>query len=295
SAFAYFSSAEKKKLQKKYMQMESEFKDSLYVLASRMGENKPVEEALKHTKEFLPNYIVSKELFEKILNNINVIGMNLDAALFDKSVGALKDNPSNMINTSMRLLSDSVKLGVKQASRTLMNLSMQLRNSEKVTKLLTQLTSEITSTMYTMTVFIAPIVLGITTSLQRVVMVTLSNISSSTPSGLGNVNNLQIPGGTGFGDVSSLVNSIQGLGSTTQGLAINKAVLANLATPAEFLVIVAIYVIELVILMSFFTKKIEEDNDLNVLLAIAQALPVAVIIFIVSLMAANMMVGGFFS
>jgi len=56
--FIYFNfrNIYKRKLQEETMEMESEFKDSLYVIASRMGENKPVEEALRHAQNFLPDY-----------------------------------------------------------------------------------------------------------------------------------------------------------------------------------------------------------------------------------------------
>ncbi len=299
SFFLYFSNIYKRKVQQDYMQIESEFKESLYVLASRLGENKPIEEALRHTKEFLPNLKISEALFGKILYNVSVNNLTLRGALFDPQVGALKGNPSSMIRTSMKLLVDSVELSVEQASSTLINLSMQLRNSEKVSKLLTVLVSEISSTMYTMTIFIAPIVLGITTSLQKVVMVTLAQISSAPGGGTGITDALtdldtSALSSVGAGGVGSAISSIKSLGSSVSGVGVDPTVLRSLADPTQFLVIVAIYVIELVIIMSFFTSMMEEDNKLKFRIGLAKALPVAVIIFIASLYFANTVVGGFF-
>ena len=57
----------KEKLQIKYSKMEDEFKDALYVVASRLGENKPIEIAMANTQEFLPKSIVAKDLLEKLL------------------------------------------------------------------------------------------------------------------------------------------------------------------------------------------------------------------------------------
>ena len=277
----YYSNIYKRKIQQRIMDMESEFKDSLYIIASRMGENKPVEEAFKHAKEFLPNYKISQEVFGRIVDNINLLGMPLEGAIFDANYGALKDNPSAIIRSSMRLLVDSVGLGVNVAARTMMSLSMQLQNSEKVTKMLSLLVKDITTMMRTMSVYIAPVVLGITTSLQKVVILTLSAIAVETPvlpSG-------PIGAGAGFG-------GFEGFTAKGLGLAMSPDAFAQMANPAQFVFIVALYVIELVFIMSYFTTRIEEDNPVLAKINLAKALPVAMIIFVISVIGANLVVGG---
>ena len=62
-------------------------------------------------------------------------------------------------------------------------------------------------------------------------------------------------------------------------------------TVERIILIVALYVIELVIIMTYFTTKIEEDNDLLVKLNIARYTPIAVIMFVVSILAAKAFVG----
>ncbi len=277
----YYSNIYKRRIQQRIMDMESEFKDSLYIIASRMGENKPVEEAFKHAKEFLPNYKISQEVFGRIVDNINLLGMPLDGAIFDPNYGALKDNPSAIIRSSMRLLVDSVGLGVNVAARTMMSLSMQLQNSEKVTKMLSLLVKDITTMMRTMSVYIAPVVLGITTSLQKVVILTLSAIAVESPAiPSGPLPN--IPGLSGFSGFTS-----EGL-----GLAMKPEAFAQMANPAQFVFIVALYVIELVFIMSYFTTRIEEDNPILAKINLAKALPISMIVFVVSVIGANMVVGG---
>ena len=283
AAKLYFSSIYKRKVQLEAMQMESEFKDSLYIIASRMGENKPIEDALRHAKEFLPNMVISERLFGRTVDNITVLGMPLEAAIFDPVYGSLKDNPSNIIRSSMQLVVDSVELGVNVAARTLMSLSLQLTNSEKVSKMLSVLVSDISSMMKTMAVFIAPIVLGITTSLQKVVMLTLGSIVASDLSNsvlLGEGASAEIPG---LGSFTSFSNAF----------AINKDVFATMVNPSQFILIVALYVFEIVIIMVYFTTRIEEDNDVLVKLNIAKALPIAAIVFVASVILSNSIVGGF--
>lgn len=282
AAFAELTLREKRKVQQKFIQMESEFKDSLYVLASRLGENKPIEDALRHTQTFLPNNLVSQEIFRKTVDNINVLGMPLESALFDPAYGSLKSNPSSIITSSMKIAIDSVKLGVNVAARTLISLSRQIGNSERVAKMLTVLIKDITGTMQTVSVYIAPIVLGITVALQRIVIVTLVSINSS------NQGNAPDPNlGAGIPGVGSF-------GSTDISSFIKPDVIAAIATPGEFLLIVAIYVIELVLIMNYFVTLIEENNVLVAKMKAARSLPIAVILFVATVIVSTALISGNF-
>ena len=170
----------RRKAQEKIMQMETEFKDALYIIASRLGENKPLEDAIKHAREFLPNYVISDRIFSRILDNIHLLGMPIDSAVFDTRFGALVNIPSDTIRVGMKLVVDSVKLGVNVAARTLVSLSLQMDNQEKVAKMLKVLVTDLTQMMRTMAIIITPLVLGITTALYSVVMQTLMKVSFSS-------------------------------------------------------------------------------------------------------------------
>ena len=280
--YLHYTSIYKRKIQLEIMEMESEFKESLYVIASRMGENKPVEDALKHARDFLPDLIISKRIFARTVENIEIMGMPLEAAVFDESYGSLRNIPSNMIYSSMKIMIDSVNLGVSVASRSLMSLSLQLNNSERVSKMLKTLVSDITQMMKTMAVYIAPVVLGITTSLQKVVMLTLASITSAgVLDQLGELS--EMPGSTNLG----------GLNPDSIGFGVTTEVFQTMVQPWQFILIVALYVAQLVVILTFFTTRIEEDNTLLARLNIAKALPIAMFIFIMSVLASNLMVSGF--
>ena len=254
--YMYYNNIYKRKAQLEVISMESEFRDSLYILASRMGENKPVEQAIKDTKEFLPNYKISQRVFAKILDNIALLAMPLAEAVFDKNYGALKNIPSTTIQVSMKLLVDSVQLGVNVAATTMIALSIQLGNTQKVAQNLKVLISDITGMMKTMSLFVAPVVLGITTSLQKIVIIPLSSIAVSNISQqsgtLSNLANADVLGGVNLESFSSLAS----------GNFINPNAISQIASPAQFIVIVAIYVVELSIIMTFFTTKIGEEKNL---------------------------------
>ena len=72
---------------------------------------------------------------------------------------------------------------------------------------------------------------------------------------------------------------------------ISPSAIANIATPTQFILIVALYIIELVVIMTYFTTKIEEDNELLFRLNVAQFLPVAIVMFVISMIASNVLVG----
>lgn len=277
--YYYYNNIYKRRIQLDVIRIEGEFKEALYILASRMGENKPVEDAMKHVRDFLPNYKVSTEVFGRTVHNIEILGMPLNEALFDQSFGSLKDNPSSVIKSAMRLVVDSVQLGVDVASRTIVSLSLQLTNQEKVSQTLKVLVSDVTQMMRLMSTFVAPAILGVTVSLQKVVMLTLASVVSAAPD---------------LTDIGELPASAGGFGNLTKAFTISPETMQALVTPTMFLVIVAVYVIEIVIILMYFTSKIEEDNDVAARVTIAKSLPIAIIIFLAGAILSSMVVGSVF-
>ncbi len=273
--YIYYSSIYKRRAQLEVMRVESEFKEALYFLASRMGENKPVEDAMKHVRDFLPTYKVSRVVFGKTVHNIEVLGMPLESAVFDSTYGSLKNLPSPTIWSGMKLVVDSVRLGVGVAARTIASLSRQLTNQEKVTRLLKTMVSEVTQMMRMMSTFIAPAILGVTTALQRIVMLTLANTVTTSE------------------QVASSAADTGMLGGL-QSLSINAQAFQLLANPTQFMVIVAVYVIEIVIILMYFSAKVEEDNDLGARVEISKALPIAILVFLAATIGAGMVVGNFY-
>jgi hypothetical protein len=271
----YYKNIYKRKAQEQIIQMEDEFKESMYMIASRMGENKPVESALKQARDFLPNLLVSKRIFGKTVENIELMGLPLETAVFDPVYGAMKGIPSKLLGTAMRLLVDSVSLGVEVASRTLMSLSLQMENMDKVNKSLQEMVSDVTTTMQTMALFIAPMVLGITTALQKVVIMTLASVVTSPEASMDDIGNAASNLGGGQFSMQSLFK-------------VNFDTFRTFATPLEYMLIVGIYVALIVVILTYFTSKIKEDNDLVFKLNLAKGLPVAIAVYLITTIAANL-------
>ena len=255
SLYLYGISASKRKVQEDIMSMETEFQDSVYVLASRLGENRPIEEAVAYTADFLTTEKIAG-VYRKTSDNITNLGMTIEMALFDPIYGALKDVPSDLIRGSMRIVIDSINLGVQQGARALISLSMQLRDSQKIKEKIASLLEEITSMMKSIAFLIAPLVLGITVALQKIIINALKSVTiTSTPSTAVGVN---LP--------------VVGLGDPTM--------LQTIPSPQVFLLIIALYVIEITLILIYFTSKIEEgENELAVKINIAKSLPIAIVLF----------------
>jgi len=278
--FLYYPCKYKRKAQLEIQTMEVEFKDALYIMASRLGENRPMEEALRQTCEFLPNALISKTVFAKTIDNITLLGMPLDSAVFDSRFGSISKVPSEIIRTGMQLVVDASKLGTNIAARTLASLSIQLDNTEKVAKSLRELIDEIAVTMRTMAVIIAPVVLGITTALFKIVVLTMANIASSAQE-------LSMPSVSNVGNMGSLGALSESFAKVSVSSFIKPEALAYIADPLQFIMITGIYVFEVVAIILYFVTMLEERNRLLLRINIAKYLSLALVIYIVTVMATN--------
>ena len=259
---------DRRKTQLEIVEMENQFQDSLYVLASRLGEGRPIEEALRYAAEFLPTSIASKRLFLPTLHNIKMLGMTLKMALFDSAYGSLKWIPSEFIKTTMKIVVDSMTLGVQTAARSLASLSLQLRDMQKVEEALKGMLEDITNMMGSMATLIAPIVLGITVALQKIIIGALKNLSKS---GMGaqQTNNIAIP--ANIPGASMLGKGFLGGGS---------GALKHAATQEQLFFVVSFYMIEIILVMIYFASNVREGkNDLAFKMTLAQALPMGMTIF----------------
>jgi hypothetical protein len=261
----------RKKIQDEIREMEGEFKDAMYVLASRLGENRPIEDSLRHASEFLPRSKLANTVFKRILDNISTLGMTIDNAIFDPTFGAVKDIPSQVILSGMHILVDSVGLGVNVAARSLISLSMQIRDAQKIDEMLKRLLEDVTVMLKTMGTFIAPIVLAVVVSMQQLI------VSSMVGVGGGGGSSQEQLGAVGAGSYSSSMSGAGGIGKMFQGGG------AQTTDPAMFSLVMGVYVIQVVALLTYFNSQIEDSgNKLHTYTSIAYALPLAAVLFSVT-------------
>jgi hypothetical protein len=156
--------------------LEREFTNSLFQLGNRLGDGIPAEIAFSKVMESTKGQATS-DFFSIVNQNIQQGGMPLEKALFDKRRGALIYYPSALIATSMRILVESVKKGLKAAARSLMSISDYVKNIDKINQRLKDLLAEIVTDMKSNMVFLAPLLAGIVVGLSTMITLILSKLN----------------------------------------------------------------------------------------------------------------------
>jgi len=231
-SYYYIKSNKTNKVRKQTETIEKEFSSHLFQLGNRIGDGIPPELAF----EKIATDQKSKTNFFKIVTlNLRNKGMDLNTAIFDKTKGAIKHFPSNMIESSMRILVESAKKGPKIASKAILNISTYIADIQKINERIKDLLSEIISDMKQQVAILAPaiaaVVIGITS-----MVVTLLNIISDQISSVTSDQVSGIP--TGLIDIFG------------QGL-----------PTYYFQIIVGIYIIQVTYVLTVMINGIENGSD----------------------------------
>ena len=126
----------------KTKQLEAEFNNSLFQLGNRIGNGVPPELAFGKVAQSSKG-LMTEDFFMRVNYNVKQMGMNLNKAIFDPTRGAIIFYPSDLIATSMRVLIESAKKGLKIAATSLMSISEYVKNIYKITQRLQDMLAEI--------------------------------------------------------------------------------------------------------------------------------------------------------
>ena len=103
--------------------------------------------------------------------------MGLKEAIFDPRVGALTRFPSKVIDSSMKVLIESVKKGPKIAARALLSMSRYIKEIHKVNERLKDLLADVISSMKSQIAFLTPAIAGIVVGITSMVTLILTRLS----------------------------------------------------------------------------------------------------------------------
>lgn len=176
----------------KTKQLEGEFNNSLFQIGNRLGDGVPPELIFGKIAESSKG-LVAGEFFKKVNYNIQQMGMSVEKAIFDSRRGVILYYPSDLIATSMRVLIESSKKGLKIAAVSLMSISEYVKNIQKITERLKDILAEIVSEMKSNMTFLAPLLSGIVIGLALMIAAILNtlqnsmNAASVDSSALGNI------------------------------------------------------------------------------------------------------------
>ncbi len=249
------------KIRKNTRQIEGEFQEALFRLGNEISGGRPIENALERSLKQMGDSKI-KSMFRRAMDNIKNMGMTFNASFFDKTYGAVRYYPSNLINSIMRTVVESTKKGLHTASSAMLSISDFLKRMHSTQVKVEESLADVTSSLQFQAFFLSPLVSGIVVTMAILVIRILEQIGP------------QLSGGAA-GDM--------GIGG--MGLGFLQGVWANVPiSPGLFQMIVGIYMIESAVIISMFVNGIRNGEDpigLNDL--IGSVLLIGTIVYIVTL------------
>jgi hypothetical protein len=234
-----FKSSDVIKIRGKTKKLDDEFASALFQLGNRLGDGLPPEMAFSKVSEVMEG-TVSGDFFMRVSINIRKLGMSVKRAIFDKKEGAINEYPSNLIETSMKILIESAKKGSMVASQALINVSNYVKRMHRVDERLKDLMTDVVSSMNAQIKFLTPIIAGVVIGITSMITTIL-------------------------GSLSTHMESLQGIGTDGAAGGMQAAGLLemfNAGVPTYyFQVIVGLYVVQIVYILTVISNGIMNGED----------------------------------
>ena len=219
--------------------LEKEFNSSLFTLGNRLGDGTPAEIAFAKVAESSRG-LRTENFFKIVSTNIRSMGMSLEDAIFSPRRGALVYYPSGLIATSMRILIESVKKGLKVAAQSLMSISEYVRNIQKINERLRDLLADVVGDMKSNMTFLAPLLAGIVVGLASMITGILSQLKTMADLGGADIG---IGGFSTVGDLTKLFDIV------------------NMIPPYFMQIAIGVYIIQIVFILTAALVTIDSGED----------------------------------
>ncbi len=234
-----FKSAKVIKIREKTKQLEDEFASALFQLGSRLGDGLPLELAFGKVSEVMKGTVTGK-FFSLVSLNIRKLGMSVEQAIFDRKMGAINFFPSDLIETSMKILIESSKKGSMIASQALISVSTYVKQMHRVDERLKDLMADVVSSMKAQVKFLTPVIAGVVIGITSMITTIL-------------------------GSLTIQMESLEGIGTdaTTGGFqAAGLLSMFSAGVPTYFFqVIVGLYVVQIVVILTIISNGIMNGTD----------------------------------
>jgi len=225
------------KIRNKAKQLELEFAAALFQLGNRLGDNLPVEIAVGKVAEVMEGTI-SGSFFQLVSLNIRRLGMSIEKAIFDPMHGALVSFPSNLIESSMKVLTQAIKKGPLIAAQALTNVSRYIKEIHKVDERLKDLMADTISSMSSQIKFLTPAIAGVVIGITSMITAILGKLG----------NQLQ-----------QTVSGVEGAeGASPQTLI---GIFGDGVPTYYFQIIVGVYVVQIIFILTVIANGIENGSD----------------------------------
>ena len=218
-------------------QLEREFNNSLFQIGNRMGNGMPPELVFGKVAEGSRG-LMTEDFFRRVNYNIAQMGMGVEKAIFDEKRGAIIYYPSDLIATSMKVLIESSKKGLKIAAVSLMSISEYVKNIQKITDRLRDMLAEIISDMKSNMTFLAPLLSGIVVGLALMITSILNKLE-----GISDLGGAEVAGFGNLGSITSLFNVI------------------NMIPPYYLQIVIGIYIIQIIFILTSTLVAVDSGED----------------------------------
>ena len=223
------------KIRQQTKKLEDEFASALFQLGNRLGDGLPAEIAFAKVADGMQG-TTSGNFFNLIEKNITKLGMGIQEAIFDPKVGALVYFPSKVIESSMKVMIESVKKGPQIAAQALLSMSRYIKEIHRVNERLKDLMADTISSMKSQVKFLTPAIAGIVIGITSMISTILTRLASKL---------------TEF--------SSKGQGAGPMG---NMFDMFGIGIPTfYFQLTVGIYVVQIVYILTILSNGIENGSD----------------------------------
>jgi hypothetical protein len=226
------------KIRNKAKQLELEFANALFQLGNRLGDNLPVEIAVGKVADVMEG-TVSGSFFQLVSLNIRRLGMSIEKAIFDPLHGALVSFPSNLIESSMKVLTQAVKKGPLIAAQALTNVARYIKEIHKVNERLKDLMADIIASMQSQIKFLTPAIAGVVIGITSMITAILGKLSGQLQ---------QVTETVGGGEGAAAPTGILGL-------------FGDGIPTYYFQLIVGIYVVQITYILTVIANGVENGSD----------------------------------
>ncbi len=258
-------------------EIERDIDMSLTELDNSLSKNIPMERALYEVIEEYEK--IGEEdsplhhFFAGVLNRIQQMGMTFRDAVFGHA-GIIQDYPSSLLRNVMRIIANSVRRGTNVLVSNVRTVNEYIQNNNRIEKLIRNLLDDTLGSMKMLAMFMAPLMCSMAASMGTMILEILYNISKA----LSNIQS-QFTGQTKQAGGGAVAEPIQRL---TQ--------FEDVMPPTITMIIVAMYLIETTIILSYFMTGVEYGFDsINRDMTMGKYLLIASIFFSVAVLGAIVM------
>ncbi len=239
------------KIREDTRRIENELPESLYKISNFIERGKPIEISLEESLHDIGKLKINK-MFSTIVENIKMRGMTFEQAINDSKFGAILFFPSDLISSTLKIIVEASKKGVRALASTMKKISVYLKYTKEVQDQVVEMLSEVTSSVKFQAIVLTPVLTAVITSMSTLVIKVLNKLA----------------------DLMS--NSNMG-GSVPMFGKVN-------ITPGQFQFSVGLYMIESAMLLVWFYNAIENaDDNVSRYDATASTILISTIIYIIVL------------